>query len=81
MIGKVRGSHYRIQSQVVCEGGGDERQDQKLSENQSTQQMLEYLSPFGYRAHLKTAEAGIILIAFSWHRVDWCKPFSSHGNR
>ena len=65
MIGKVRGNHYRIQSQLVCEGGGDEGQDQKLTENQNRQHSLECLSPFDYRAHLETAEAGLLLTTVS----------------
>ena len=35
MIGITGGNHYRIQSQLVCEGGRDEGQDQRLSENQN----------------------------------------------
>ena len=46
MFGKVRGNHYRIQSQLVCEEGGG--QDQKLPENQNRQHSSESLSPFGY---------------------------------
>ena len=65
MIGKGGGNHYRIQSQLVCEGGGDEGQDQKLSENQNRHHNSECLSPFDYRAHLKTVEAGLLLTAVS----------------
>ena len=81
MIGKVGGNHYRIQSQLVCEGGGDEGQDQKLSEIQNRQHNLECLSPFDYRIHLKTVEVGLLLIAVSRNRVVQSKFFSSFGYR